>query len=55
MKQSANKNEEISVLKVGLSGIVRQHGFTTVQAFYTAFYTAQSADDTYRKEWYQMG
>ena len=34
----------------GLSGIVRQHGFTTVQDFYTAFYTAQRTTDAYQKE-----
>ena len=44
------KNEEISILKAGLSGIVRQHGFATVQDFYTAFYTAQRATDAYQKE-----
>ena len=44
------KNEEIRTLKAGLSGIVRQHGFATVQAFYTAFYTAQRATDAYQKE-----
>lgn len=27
-----------------------QHGFTTVQDFYTAFYTAQRATDAYQKE-----
>ena len=43
----AIKNEEIRTLKAGLSGIVRQHGFATVQDFYTAFYTAQRATDTY--------
>ena len=37
-------------LKAGLSGIVRQHGFVTVQDFYTAFYTTQRATDTYQKE-----
>ena len=46
----ANKNEEIRTLKAGLSGIVRQHGFATVQDFYTAFYTAQRATDAYQKE-----
>ena len=46
----AIKNEEIRTLKAGLSGIVRQHGFATVQDFYTAFYTAQLATDTYQKE-----
>lgn len=44
------KNEEIRTLKAGLSGIVRQHGFATVQDFYTAFYTAQRATDAYQKE-----
>ncbi len=46
----ATKNEEIRTLKAGLSGIVRQHGFATVQDFYTAFYTAQRATDAYQKE-----
>ena len=46
----ATKNEEIRTLKAGLSGIVRQHGFATVQDYYTAFYTAQRATDTYQKE-----
>ena len=44
------KNEEISILKAGLSGIVRQHGFATVQDFYTAFYTSQNAFDQYQKD-----
>ena len=44
------KNEVIRTLKAGLSGIVRQHGFATVQDFYTAFYTAQRATDAYQKE-----
>ena len=46
----ATKNEEIRTLKARLSGIVRQHGFATVQDFYTAFYTAQRATDAYQKE-----
>lgn len=41
----ATKTEEIRTLKSGLSGIVKQHGFTTVQDFYTAFYTAQFSSD----------
>lgn len=44
------KSEEIRTLKAGLSNIVRQHGFATVQDFYTAFYTAQRATDAYQKE-----
>ena len=46
----ATKNEEIRTLKAGLSGIVRQHGFATVQDFYTAFYTAKRATDAYQQE-----
>ena len=46
----ATKAEQIRTLKAGLSGIVRQHGFATVQDFYTAFYTAQRATDAYQKE-----
>ena len=46
----ATKTEEIRTFKAGLSGIVRQHGFATVQDFYTAFYTAQRATDAYQKE-----
>lgn len=33
-----------------LTFTVRQHGFATVQDFYTAFYTAQRAIDAYQKE-----
>ena len=46
----ATKTEEIRTIKAGLSGIVRQHGFATVQDFYTAFYTAQRVTDAYQKE-----
>ena len=46
----ATKTEEIRTLKAGLFGIVRQHGFATVQDFYKAFYTAQRATDIYQKE-----
>lgn len=44
------KNEEISILKAGLSNIVKQHGFATVQDFYTTFHTARRATDAYQKE-----
>ena len=44
------KTKEIRTLKAGLSNIVKQHGFATVQNFYTAFYTAQRATDAYQKE-----
>ena len=49
-RRIATKTEEIRTLKAGLSSIVRQHGFETVQDFYTAFYTAQSATDAYQKK-----
>lgn len=44
------KNEEIRTRKAGLSGIVRQYGFATVQDFYTTFYTAQRATEAYQNE-----
>ncbi|MGN0132109.1 MAG: MobA/MobL family protein [Lachnospiraceae bacterium] len=37
------KNEEISILKSGLSGIVKRYGFDTVQQFYKAIKIAQDA------------
>ena len=43
------KNEEIDILKSGLSGIVKRYGFDTVQQFYNAIKIAQDA--TYK---YQM-
>ena len=46
----ATKTEEIRTLKAGLSGIVRQQRFATVQDFYTAFYTAQRATEAYQKK-----
>lgn len=46
----ATKNEQIRTFKAGLSGIIRQHGFATVQDFYTAFYTAKRAIEAYQKE-----
>lgn len=45
----ASKNEEIRAFKAGLSAIVRQHGFATVQDFYNALHTTQNAFDTYQK------
>ena len=45
-----NRNEEIRTRKAGLSGIVRQYGFATVQDFYTTFYTAQRATEAYQNE-----
>ena len=46
----ARKNEEIRILKGGLSGIVKQYGFSTVEDFYTAFYASKDAFYRYQKE-----
>ena len=42
------KNEEIDLLKVGLSGIVKRYGFQSVHDFYKAFATAKTANSDYR-------
>ncbi len=42
------KNEEIDLLKLGLSGIVKRYGFQTVHDFYKAFAAAKTAYDDYR-------
>ena len=42
------KNEEIDLLKVGLSGIVKRYGFQTVYDFYKAFAATKTANSEYR-------
>jgi len=42
------KNEEIDLLKVGLSGIVKRYGFQTVHDFYKAFAASKTANADYR-------
>ncbi len=42
------KNEEIDLLKVGLSGTAKRYGFQTVHDFYKVFSTAKTAYDDYR-------
>lgn len=44
------KNEEIDLLKIGLSGIAKQHGFKTVQDFYKTFAAAKAAYVNYRNK-----
>ena len=39
---------QVRLLKVGLSGIVKRHGFQTVHDFYKAFAAAKTAYDDYR-------
>jgi len=42
------KNEEIDLLKVGLSGIVKRYGFQTVHDFYKIFAVSITANDNYQ-------
>ncbi|MDE7432283.1 MAG: MobA/MobL family protein, partial [Lachnospiraceae bacterium] len=42
------KNEEIDILKIGLSGIVQRYGNQTVQDFYRAYHTAKNAYSDYQ-------
>ena len=43
-------NERINLLKVGLSGIARRHGYQTVQDFYRAYHTAKNAYADYQEK-----
>lgn len=49
-RQIADKKDEINIRKTGLSNTVRKYGFATVQDFYTAFRTAQSAYEKHQQE-----
>ena len=44
------KNEEIDLLKVGLSGIVKRYGFQTVHDFYKVFAAAKTANADYQSK-----
>lgn len=44
------KNEEIDLLKVGLSGIVKSYGYQNVQKFYAAYRKYYSVYADYRKQ-----
>ena len=44
------KNEEIDILKVGLSGIAQSYGYQNVQKFYTAYHKSYSAYADYREQ-----
>ncbi len=44
------KNEEIDLLKVGLSGIVKSYGYQNVQKFYAAYRKSYSVYADYRKQ-----
>lgn len=48
------KNEEINILKIGLSGIAKRYGYQNVQEFYRIYHKSHSAYVTYRQreaEW----
>lgn len=44
------KNEEIDLLRVGLSGIARRYGFQNVQEFYHAYYKSYDAYTDYKEQ-----
>ncbi len=44
------KNEEIDILKIGLSGIVRRYGYQNVQNFYRIYHKSHSDYIAYREQ-----
>lgn len=44
------KNEEINILKIGLSGIVKRYGYQNVQEFYRIYHKSHSAYIDYREQ-----
>ena len=44
------KNEEIDLLKIGLSGIVKRYGFQTVHDFYKVFAVSKTANADYQSK-----
>lgn len=44
------KNEEIDILKTGLSGIARKYGYQNVQEFYHTYHQSHSAYAAYRDQ-----
>ncbi len=45
-----HKNEEIDILKIGLSGIARRYGYQNVQEFYKIYHKSHSAYIAYREQ-----
>lgn len=43
------KNEEINILKIGLSGIVKRYGYQNMQEFYRIYHKSHSAYVEYRE------
>lgn len=44
------KNEEIDILKIGLSGIAKKYGYKNVQEFYHTYRKSHNAYITYREQ-----
>ena len=44
------KNEEIDILKIGLSGIVKRYGYQNVQEFYRIYHKSHSAYVDYMEQ-----
>ena len=44
------KNEEINILKIGLSGIVKRYGYQNVQEFYRTYHKSHSVYEKYREQ-----
>ena len=45
------KNEEIDILKIGLSGIAKRYGYKNVQEFYRIYHKSHSAYREQEVEW----
>ena len=44
------KNEEIDILKIGLSGIAKRYGYKNVQEFYRIYHKSHSAYADYKRQ-----
>ena len=44
------QNEEIDILKTGLSGIAKKYGYKNVQEFYRIYHKAEEAYAAYQKD-----
>jgi len=49
------KNEEIDILKIGLSGIVKRYGYKNVQEFYRIYHKSHSAYIAYKEQVAEWG
>lgn len=45
-----HKNEEIDILKIGLSGIAKRYGYQNVQEFYKIYHQSHNAYAAYREQ-----